>query len=160
MSLGLDEGKAQESDAAREVDAQYGKLRIIWLALLATLVVLFVVTRLAQPGNDAPPEVFWVLLALGVFTLGASFVLKHRILKASVEQRKPQMVFSAYITALALSEASAQFGLIAHFATGVKYYYFLFVVAGFGMMLHKPQRDDVLAALHGPGGLWQAKKQD
>ena len=80
MSLGLDEEKAKERDAEREVNAQYGKLRIVWLALLATLVVLFVVTRLVEPGNEAPPQLFWILLALGVFTLGASFVLKQRML--------------------------------------------------------------------------------
>ena len=159
MSLGLDEEKAKELDAEREVDAHYKKARLIWLALLATLVVMFVVTRLVEPGNEFPPQVFWILLALGVVTLGASFVLKHRMLKTAAEQRKPQMVFGAYITALALCEASGQFGLFAHFATGVKYYYFLFVLAGFGMMLHKPQRADVLAAVSGPGGLWEAKKQ-
>jgi hypothetical protein len=159
MSLGLDEEKAKERDAERVVDAHYGKLRIIWLASLATLVVLFVVTRLVKTGDDGPAQLFWILLALGVVTLGASFVMKHRMMKAAVEQQKPDLVRGAYITALALSEAAGQFGVVAHFATGVKHYYFLFVLAGFGIMLHKPQRDDVLAATHGPAGLWQTKKQ-
>jgi hypothetical protein len=160
MSLGLDEEKAKEREAEGQVAAHYGKLRIIWLGILAALIGMFVVTRLVKPGNDGPAQLFWVLLALGAFTLGASFVMKHRMLKAAVEQRKPELVRNAYIVALALAEASGQFGLVAYFATGNKYYYFFFVLAGFGVMLHKPQRDDVLAAAHGPAGLWQAKKQD
>ena len=159
MSLGLDEEKAKEMDAEREVDAHYGKLRIIWLGILATLVVMFVVTRLVKPGNDGPAQLFWILLALGVVTLCASFVLKHRMLKAAVEQRKPDLVRGAYITALALAEATGQFGLVAYFATGNKYYYFFFVLAGFGVMLHKPQREDVLTAVSGAGRLWAAKRQ-
>jgi F0F1-type ATP synthase membrane subunit c/vacuolar-type H+-ATPase subunit K len=160
MSLGLDEEKAKAMDAERAVDANYGKLRIVWLAILATLVVLFVVTRLVEPAAYESGTLFWILLALGVADLGASFVLKQKMLRTAVEQRKPQLVPAAYIVALALCESAGIFGLVAHFVTGVKYYYFLFVVAGFGMMLHKPQRDDVLAAAHGAGHLWQAKKQD
>ena len=159
MSLGLDEEKAKELNAERAVDANYGKLRVIWLGILATLVVMFVVTRLVKPGNDGPAYLFWILLALGVFTLCASFVMKHKILKAAVEQRKPEIVRNAYIVALALAESSGQFGLVAYFATGNKYYYFFFVLAGFGIMLHKPQREDVLAATRGPGALWETKKR-
>lgn len=159
MSLGLDEEKAKEMDAERLVDANYGKLRIIWLAILASLVALFVVTRLVTPEPGESRELFWILLALGIANLGASFVMKQRMMKAAVEQRKPELVLPAYIVALALCESAGLFGLIAHFITGSKYYYFLFVIAGFGMMLHKPQREDVLAAASGPGGVWEAKKQ-
>ena len=159
MSLGLDEEKAKERDTERVVDAHYGKLRIIWLAILSSLVVLFVVTRLVTPEPGESRELFWILLALGIANLGASFVMKHRMMKAAVEQRKPELVPAAYIVALALCESAGLFGLIAHFITGSKYYYFLFVIAGFGMLLHKPQRDDLLAAQHGTGHLWQAKKQ-
>ncbi|HYG79218.1 MAG TPA: hypothetical protein VD861_02455 [Pyrinomonadaceae bacterium] len=160
MSLGLDEEKAKERDDERAVDANYGKLRIIWLAILASLVSLFVVTRLVEPSPSESGPLFWILLVVGVVNLGASFFLKQRMLRTAVEQRKPELVAAAYIVALALCESAGLFGLVAHFVTGAKYYYFLFVVAGFGMMMHKPQRDDVLAAAHGPGGLWQAKKQD
>ena len=159
MSLGLDEEKAKERDAERQVDADYGKVRIIWLAILASLVVLFAVTRLVEPGGAGPPQLFWILLAAGVVNLGASFVLKHRMLKTAAEQRKPQLVGAAYIAALALCESAGLFGLVAHLVTGSRYYYFLFVLAGFGILLHKPQREDVLAAAAGPGGVWEAKKQ-
>lgn len=159
MSLGLDEEKAKERDAEREVDAHYGKLRLIWLSILATLVVFFVVTRLVKPESDSPKELFWILLALGVFNIGASFVLKQKILKTAIAQRKPELVRGAYIVALALCESTGLFGLVAHIATGAKYYYFLFVLGGFGMLLHKPQRDDVVAAAAGSGGLWETKRK-
>ncbi|HWT02417.1 MAG TPA: hypothetical protein VN256_19350 [Pyrinomonadaceae bacterium] len=159
MSLGLDEEKAKEMDAERAIAAHYGKLRIIWLAILVSLVALFVVTRLVEAGGGGPAYLFWILLAVGVVNLGASFAVKQRVLKAAAEHRKPELVVGAYMFALALCESAGLFGLVAHFATGAKYYYFLFVIAGFGMMMHKPQREDVLAAAHGPGGVWEAKRR-
>lgn len=161
MSLGLDEEKAKERESETQLDAQYGKLRIIWLAILASLIVLFVVARLVQPAsNDESRALFWILLAVGIVNLGASFYLKQKMLRAATEQRKPELVPAAYIVALALCESAGLFGLIAHLVTGAKYYYFLFVIAGFGMILHKPQRDDVLTAALGTGSPWKAKKQD
>jgi len=160
MSLGLDEEKAKAVEAETQVDDVYGKLRIIWLGILATLVVLFVVTRVVEAGPGGGLEVMvWGLLALGVAELSASFVLKQKMLRQAAEQRKPGLISTAYILAFALCESVGIFGLIAHFVTGSKYYYFFFVLSGFGLVLHKPQRDDVLAAVAGPGGVGEAKKQ-
>ncbi len=159
MSLGLDEEKARERDAEREVDANYGKLRVVWLAILASLAVIFIVTRVVEPAAGGPEVLFWILLALGAAELGASFVLKQKMLRQAVEQRKSGLVATAYILALALCESVGIFGLVAHLVTGSKYYYFFFVLSGFGLVLHKPQRDDVVAAAAGPGGVWEAKKQ-
>ena len=159
MSLGLDEEKAKEMDAEREVDANYGKLRVIWLAILASLAVIFIVTRVVEPAAGGPEVLFWILLALGAVELGASFVLKQKLLRQAAEQRKPALVATAYILAFALCESVGLFGLVAHFVTVNKYYYFFFVLSGFGLVLHKPQRDDVLAAVSGTGGVWEAKRQ-
>ena len=159
MSLGLDEEKAKERDAEREVGAHYGKLRIIWLAILASLALIFVVTRVAQPAASGPEALFWILLALGAGELGASFVLKQKMLRQAVEQRKPGLVSTAYILAFALCESVGLFGLIAHFVAGSKYYYFFFALSGFGLVMHKPQRDDFAAAVSGAGGVWEAKRQ-
>ena len=161
MSLGLDEEKAQAVEAERQVDANYGKLRIIWLAILASLAVIFVVTRLLEPLESIGSTlVFWLIVVIGLGNLGASFYMKHKMLSQAVAQRSLGLVQSAYITAYATCEAVGLLGAVSHFSLGHKYYYFLFVLGGFGLVLHKPQRDDLLAATHGAGGMWEAKKQD
>ena len=159
MSLGLDETKAQDVGREALVDANYRTLRFIWLAIIVSVVAIFVVTRLVQPSPAAPKILFWILLAIGVGNLGASFLLKHKMLKQAVEKRKLEMVRSAYIIAFALCESVGLFGLIAHLTTGIEYYYFFFVLSGFGILLHKPQRDDLLAVASG-GGIWETRKND
>jgi F0F1-type ATP synthase membrane subunit c/vacuolar-type H+-ATPase subunit K len=159
MSLGLDESKANEVKSEREVNAGYRALRIIWLVILASLVAIFVVTRIIEPQPDAPRELFWILLAVGVGNFGASFFLKQRLLKQATEKRKPELVKGAYLVGMALCESVGLFGLLAHLLTGIEYYYFFFVLSGFGLLLHKPQRDDILAAYSG-GGIWEARRND
>ena len=146
MSLGLDEAKEKELKIEREVDSNYNTLRIIWLAVVSVLVIIFVVTRLVKPETASLKMLFWILLALGLMDLAASFIVKQVLLKKAFAQQKVEMVRSAYIIAFALCESIALFGLIAHFVTGVEQYYFFFVLSGFGIMLHKPQREDLLVA--------------
>ena len=159
MSLGLDESKGREVESEREVDASYRTLRIIWLAILASVIALFVVSRVIEPTPGAPRVLFWILLAVGIGNFGASFFLKQKILKQAAEKRKPELVKGAYVVALALCESIGLFGLLAHLITGVEQYYFFFVLSSFGILMHKPQRDDLLAA-SASGGFWEARKND
>ncbi|MDT5062423.1 MAG: hypothetical protein QOH63_2882 [Acidobacteriota bacterium] len=141
MSLGLN-GTNQN-----RVDGGLRTLRIIWLAILLSVTALFLVTRLVQsPAAEGNKTLFWILWGLGFVTFGASFVLKSKLLKQAIAKQKPEMLRGAYIVAFALCEATGIFGLIAYFITGIQYYYLFFVLSGFGILLHKPQRDDLLAA--------------
>lgn len=107
MSLGLDESKAKEVGREAEVDANYRSLRIIWLAILAGVISLFIVTRLVQPSMiEGGHIVFWMLMAVGLATFGASFILKYKLQKLAVEKQQPGGVRSAYIIAFALCEAT------------------------------------------------------
>jgi F0F1-type ATP synthase membrane subunit c/vacuolar-type H+-ATPase subunit K len=159
MSLGIDETKAEDVAKDRAVDTGYSALRLIWLAILASVAAIFVVTRLVEPRAGVDKTLFWILFVIGLGNLGASFLLKQKMLKQAVEQRKLELARSAYILAFALCESIGLFGLVAHLITGAQYYYFFFVLSGFGILLHKPQRDDLLAAARG-GGIWGARKND
>jgi hypothetical protein len=141
MSLGLN-GSNQSN-----VDAGYRTLRVIWLSILVTVITLFIVTRLVESstGNDNR-VLFWILMTLGLIAVGASFVVKQKLLRQAFAKRSPELTRSAYMVALAMCEAAGIFGLIAYFVTGTQYYYLFFVLSGFGILLHKPQRDDLLAA--------------
>lgn len=143
MSLGLNGSNQNQADAGLRT------LQVIWLMMLVSVTALFVITRLIEPPvKDAQGNkiLFWMLWGLGFLTFGASFVMRFKLLKQAVAGQKPEMVRSAYIIAFALCEATAIFGLLAYFITGIQYYYLFFVLSGFGILLHKPQRDDVLAA--------------
>jgi F0F1-type ATP synthase membrane subunit c/vacuolar-type H+-ATPase subunit K len=160
MSLGLDESKAKDAGREAEVAANYSTLRIIWLAILAGVISLFIVSRVVQPSMiEGGHIVFWMLMAVGISTFGASFILKYKLQKLAVEKQQPGGVRSAYIIAFALCEATGIFGLIAHLMTGIEHYYFFFVLSGFGILLHKPQRDDLLAAYAGDA-IWEARRND
>src|SRR5437763_5463171 len=143
MSLGLN-GTNQN-----EVDAAFRSLKVIWLAILVGVVTLFVITRLVQPAASSVQIVFWVLLALGLMSFGASFVMKQRMLKQATGKNVLGLVRVAYIIAFALCEATALFDMVAYFVTGVAYCYFFFVLSGFGILLHTPQRDDLVASSGG-----------
>jgi F0F1-type ATP synthase membrane subunit c/vacuolar-type H+-ATPase subunit K len=158
MSLGIDESKGKALESEREVDASYRTLRIIWLAILVSVIALFVVSRMVEAALSVPGVVFWVLLALGIFNFGVSFLLKQKLIRQAAEQRKPLIIRSAYIVALALCESIGILGLVAHLITGVEQYYFFFVLSSFGILMHKPQRDDLLTAYS--GGVWEARKND
>jgi hypothetical protein len=140
MSLGLNGTKQNE------VDAAYRSIRVIWVAILAGVVTLFVITRLVQPIASNAKMIFWMLMALGLFTFGASFIMKQKTLRQAAGKNSLGMVRIAYIIAFAMCEATALFGMVAYFVTGVEYYYVFFVLSGFGIILHKPQRDDLVAA--------------
>ncbi|MGH9943345.1 MAG: hypothetical protein ACRD9R_13430 [Pyrinomonadaceae bacterium] len=119
-------------------------LVLIWLAIISSVVMFFVVSRLlgpaAEEGVSATPPLFWVFAALGLATFGLSFLLKSRLLAQARQQRRPEVVSTAYILAFALSEASALFGLVSHFVTRSPFSVYLFALAALGLLLHKPKQ--------------------
>ena len=60
------------------VDARYRIILIIWLAMLVSLGIYFLITNFieAPPAGDNG-TILWVLLALGVSTTSISFLLKR-----------------------------------------------------------------------------------
>ena len=56
------------------------------------------------------------------------------------------LVQSAYVLSFALCETSALFGLADHFTTGSGYHYVAFAIAGLGLLLHFPLRQNLVNA--------------
>src|SRR5687767_7619129 len=100
MSLGLDQVKAEEAELKSSVDTSFRALRIIWLAILASVIAIFVVTRVLRPMPSVLTFLFWILFAVGLANLGASFIVKHMLLKQAITKRKPELVRGAYLIAL------------------------------------------------------------
>lgn len=133
--------------AQTAVDARYRIILIIWLAMLASLGLYFLMTKFIEvPAADGDGTILWVLWALGVAITGISFLLKRALLSKSVRKQRLEAVQVAYITAFALCDAGGIFGVIAYFSTGHRYYYLLFITPVLGMLLHMPRRDDLVNA--------------
>jgi hypothetical protein len=136
------------------LDARYRTLLILWLAILFSVMLFFVMTRFIGIPVEVEGNMILVpiLLALSILTLALSFVLKRRFYSQAIDRQSPAMLQTGLIVALALCEVTALFGLIIFFVTGCHYYYLFFVLSVLGMLLHMPRREPLRAASFKSGG--------
>ncbi len=129
-----------------DLNARYRTLLILWFAICMS-VLLFLVLIYMSPVVAAENRNLTLLLnSVGLVPVALSFLLKQRMLTKSVEMQRLDLVQSAYVLSFALCESSALFGLMNHFLTGTKYYYFAFIIAGLGLLLHFPQKHNLVNA--------------
>jgi hypothetical protein len=139
---------------AGNVDARYRTMLIIWFALLMSVGLYFFLTLVIErPAAGDDPMLFSVFMAASVIPLVISILLKHKLLAQSVREQRPDLVQSAMILAVALSEAVALFGLLIFFTTRTPYYYVFFIVSALAILFHMPRRDQLLAASYKGQGL-------
>jgi TRAP-type uncharacterized transport system fused permease subunit len=133
-----------------KAEAQYRVLVILWMGMIFSLGMFFVLTFLIpQPTTAASDSVVvWFAVALGSFLALTSFFVKRVLLERAVQRQQPDLVNSAYTVAFALTEAAAVFGLFLFFISATRYHYFLFAFSAVCLLLHFPKRDSVLAAVY------------
>ena len=136
------------------LDVRYRMLLILWLAILFSVILFFVMTQIIGIPVEVEGNMILVpvLLALGILTIALSFVLKRRFFAQAIERQSPATIQSGLIIALAFCEVTALFGLIIFFVTGCHYYYLFFILSVLGMLLHMPRRDHLRAASFKSGG--------
>ncbi len=131
-------------------------LIIIWAALLVSQ-MLFLVMLFFTKGElfrfeftqhplapSWPMIVAFALAAVVCFLLSFSF--KKRFIEQAFQEKKPEIVQSGFIIALALCEASSLFGMCLAFAFDYQYFFLWFALGIGGMLLHFPRQNDLLAA--------------
>jgi len=126
--------------------------RILWGAFLAGVGLFVLVTVVTRP-SELPDEMgrgfdplLYVLAALAVATVAASFFVKSGFYRRAAEQRLPALVQTGFILAMALCESGVLFGLAGVFVTRNDAAYLLFALGALGMVLHFPRREQVEAA--------------
>lgn len=129
-----------------DIDARYRTLLILWFAICMSVLMFLVVIYLSPVVVAGNRNLTLALNSVGMVPVALSFLIKQKALAKSVETQRLDLVQSAYIVAFALCESSALFGLINHFTTGSRYYYFAFAIAGLGLVLHFPQKQDLMNA--------------
>jgi hypothetical protein len=101
---------------------------IIWAAMLASIVMYYVVIRVARPAapfNDV--TIALVLAVCSVALVGLSFVVKRRMAERS-----------GFITALAMCDAGAVLGVVSWFITASPLSLYPLLIAFGGIGLHFP----------------------
>lgn len=137
---------------AIDLDTRYRTMLILWLALLMSVVMFFVMTIVAAPepldqDRAAPSSVvLFALTGVGTFLVVISFLVKRKMLQRSVEKQEPMLVQQALVVACAMCEVSALFGVFERFGIASGDHYVLFLVSAIGIALHFPKRDQLLAA--------------
>ena len=129
-----------------DINARYRTLLILWFAICMSVLMFLALTRLAPVAASENPKLTLVLNSLGLVPVGLSFLLKQKTLAKAVATQRLDLVQSAYVLSFALCESSALFGLLDHFIIGSSYYYFGFVIAGIGLLLHFPQKQNLVNA--------------
>ncbi len=133
------------------VDARYRTMLTLWFAMLMSVVMYAVFVLLANVRFFAPPvaanEKLSLLLVLaGASSVALSFLIKELMLSKAINSQQVASVQPAYIVSWALCEVSALLGVLIHFVAGSRYYFFAFIIAGLGIILHFPQKKHLLAA--------------
>lgn len=129
-------------------DKSFRTLFIIWAAFLAAIFNFFLITMLVPrtaPESDNQALAF-ALAAVAFPLVPFSFALKRKLLERAVTEQRPQLVMSAYIVALAMCEAACVMGLLVYFMSDVPYYFLWFIAGALAIFLHRPRREDFLAA--------------
>jgi F0F1-type ATP synthase membrane subunit c/vacuolar-type H+-ATPase subunit K len=145
-----------ENPKATNIEEIYRAALSLWLAMLMSQFMFFVLIYFAKPGlfnldalTEFPKEIDLVILALGfvgLMTFALSFVVKAKFIKSAVEKQQPTLVQQAQIVAYALCEATSLFGLITAFAFEFRYFFLWIFVGLLGFLLHFPRRDNFHAA--------------
>jgi len=129
-----------------DIDARYRTLLILWFAICMSVLMFLALTRLAPVAAVGNRNLTLALNSMGLLPVALSFLLKQRALAKSVATQRLDLVQSAYVLSFALCESSALLGLVDHFTTGSRYSYFAFVIAGIGLLLHFPQKQNLVNA--------------
>jgi len=135
-------------DIETKAEARYRVFLILWIAILASMALLFTLALAIPNVNATPnPTLTFVLIGVAFTVFIVSVLVKQRTVNRAIDKRDVVALQSGYITSFALCESAALFGLLDHFVTGSNYYYLSFAIAALGMLLHFPKKDHVRATI-------------
>ena len=128
------------------LDARYRTLLILWFALAMSVLMYLLFVQMTTVEINPNQKLSLALNTLGLVPVALSFLIKQKLLDRSVGEQRLDLVQVAYVISFAFCEVSALLGLVDHFVTGSKYYTVGFSVAGVGMLLQFPLKNNLIAA--------------
>lgn len=123
-------------------DNQYRQQLVIWLALVMSLVMYFVILRLVPPPvTEAVPGLVTGLMVGAIGLVAFSFLVRNRMVARGDTEGAPRQPPAPMIVPLAMCEAAALFGVVVWFVAGTAEAYYFLLLGGIGMLLHYPKRE-------------------
>lgn len=105
---------------------------VVWLAMLYSIVMYFVVMRLlAPPGPADNPALVAALTGIAALLVVVSFLVKGRFAVRN----------AGHLLALALCEAAALMGVVSWFLTASPRSYYPLAIGFAGTLMHWPSRE-------------------
>jgi hypothetical protein len=139
---------ANQNDLQQKVELRIRTMRTLWIALLGSLGLYYVMTVFVERSEAIEPNniLSLILICVAVTTVLVSFPIKSTLLARAIQQQQVQLVQQAYVVAWALSEVAGLLGMLDFFLTGNRYYFVLILIGVCGELLHFPRREHIIAA--------------
>jgi hypothetical protein len=125
---------------------RYRTLLTLWFAMTMSIVLWLVLIHFVVSTTPVNQRLGLLLVCLGLVPMSASFLVKQVLMGKAIAGQNLMLVQQAYVTSWALCEAAGLLGLLAHFVAASPHYYFGFIIAGIGILLHFPQKKHLLQA--------------
>ena len=133
--------------------------RVLWWALVVSLLVYAVVAHVASPEPDSEPPalvpiLFWVFAATSLGFAVGTLVYRRRALVEPIQASRldtgtPEglaRAFPAFVINLVISESVGIYGLVLAFLSGRPAYWLPFISGALVLMfLHRPTAPDLVA---------------
>lgn len=142
----------------KPIKVEYQTLVAIWLLLLISQVVFFVVVSYAKPGIfsaeargsvlDNLPLVTVVFTAIAILFFVLSFVLSRQYMRRAVEDQDAGCVQTGLLLGCVLCEMSSILGLVLAFVFSHPYFYLWLALGTLGIFLHFPRKGNLDAATY------------
>ncbi|HEV8590030.1 MAG TPA: hypothetical protein VGQ72_14235 [Pyrinomonadaceae bacterium] len=134
-------------EAEAKIAARYQVFLILWISMLSSLFIFLVVTLVIPSSAPFNRLMSFLFLGASVLVVIFSLVLKNHFLKRAMAKQEIQSLMNAYVVGFALCDVAALLGVLDHMSNNSPYFYFAFIVAGMGLLLHFPKKDHVRAIL-------------
>ena len=142
----------------KPVQVKYETLVVVWLALLMSQVMFFVLVWFIKPAlfvHETPPPflgnmplVILVFAASAIAFLLLSFVLSRQHMQRAERDQDAGCVQTGLVLGCALSEIPSLLGLVLAFAFDYPYFYLWIALGTLGMLLHFPRKGNLDAATY------------
>lgn len=141
---------ANQQDMQARVAVRYRTMLTLWFALSVSIVMYYVLARVAAPrpiGASQNATLSLVLAVVGGASALVSHLVRLQFVNRAASEHRMELVQIGLIIGAALTEVAPLLGLIDAFVNVNPYYHILFLLGGASMLLHFPRRDHLLAAL-------------
>lgn len=138
------------------VEQAYRTLAVVWFVLLMSQGILMLFLSFVKPelfdfdfsqpllGDDTILVLMLAIVSLSNFAI--SFVFRRKYINRAIAEQNVGLIQTAMIIGCSLCEAISLFGMLLAFTSDYQYFFLFFALGIFGIILHFPRRESIVAA--------------